>query len=82
MKYFYDTDLDFPKAWRECKAPNLSYQTSKYDEYFIKEGMLFKGIQLCIARSFMRLNLIKEKYSGGLDGHFEIDKIRTKFVEG
>ena len=36
--------------------------------------MLFKGIQLCIPRSSMRLNLIKEIHSGGLVGHFGIDK--------
>ena len=35
--------------------------------------MLFKGIQLCIPRSCMRLNLIKEKHSGGLARHFGID---------
>ena len=49
-------------------------QLSKYDEYFIQEGMLFKGIWLCIPRSHMRLNLIKEKHCGGLVGHFGIDK--------
>ena len=36
--------------------------------------MLFRGIQLCIPRSSMRLNLIKEKHSGSLVGHFAIDK--------
>ena len=36
--------------------------------------MLFKGIQLCIPRSAMRLNLIKEKHSGGLARHFGIDE--------
>ena len=46
---------------------------SKYDEYLIQEGMLFKGIQLFIPRSSMRLNLIKEKHFGGLAGHFGID---------
>ena len=36
--------------------------------------MLFKGIQLCIPKSSMRLNLIKEKHNGGLARHFGIDK--------
>ena len=36
--------------------------------------MLFKGIQLCIPRCSMSLNLIKEKHCGGLAGHFGIDK--------
>ena len=29
---------------------------------------------MCLPRSFTRLNLIKEKHSGGLAGHFGIDK--------
>ena len=69
MKELYDANPDFFEAWRECRAEN-----SKYDDYFIQEGMLFKGIQLCIPRSSMRLNLIKEKHSGGLARHFGIDK--------
>ena len=36
--------------------------------------MLFKGIQLCIPRGSMRENIMKEKHSGGLVGHFGIDK--------
>ena len=75
MKELYDVDLNFYEAWRECRAPNLIDHISKYNEYFIQEGMLFKGIQLCIPRSSMRVNLIKEKHSGGLAGHFAIDKM-------
>ena len=36
--------------------------------------MLFKGSQLCIPRSSMRENLIKEKHSVGMVGHFGQDK--------
>ena len=43
--------------------------------------MLFKGIQLCIPRSSMRVNLIKEKNSGGLAGHFGIDKTLSVLKE-
>ena len=75
MKELYDADLDFFEAWREYRAPNLTDHISKYDEYFIQEGMLFKGIQLCIPRSSMRLNLIKENHSSGLARHFRIDHI-------
>lgn len=39
-------------------------------EYLIQYGMFFKGNQLCIPRSSMRLNLIKEKHSGELARHF------------
>ena len=65
LKDLYDSDPDFSKMWRECRAPSLTGQLSKYDEYFIQEGILFRGIQLCIPRSSMRLNLIKEKHCGG-----------------
>jgi hypothetical protein len=54
---------------------------SKYDEYFIQEGMLFKGIQLCIPISSMRLNLIKKKHSGRLAEHFGIDKTLSLLKE-
>ena len=81
MKELYDVDPNFSKVWRECRVPNLTDHISKYDEYFIQEGMLFKGIQLCIPRSSMRLNLIKEKHSGGLAGHFGIDKTLSLLKE-
>ena len=81
MKELYDVDLDFSKMWRECRAPNLINHISKYDEYFIQEGMLFKGIQLCIPRSYMRVNLIKEKHSGGLARHFGNDKTLSLLKE-
>lgn len=74
MKDLYDTEPYFSEVWKECRAPNLLDQLSKYEDYFIQEGMMFKGIQLCISRGSMRVNLVKEKYSGGLDGHFGIVK--------
>ena len=36
--------VGFDETWKECKAPSLTEQPSKFDEYFIVEGMLFKGI--------------------------------------
>ena len=81
MKELYDAVPNFSKAWRECRTTNLTDHISKYDEYFIQEGMLFKGIQLCILRSSTRLNLIKEKHSGGLAGHFGIDKTLSLLKE-
>jgi hypothetical protein len=40
----------------------------------IQEGFMFKGNQLCIRKCSMRDNLLKEKHSGGLAGHFSHDK--------
>ena len=42
MKELYDSDPDFVEMWRECKAPSLIGQPSKYDEYFIQEGCCLK----------------------------------------
>ena len=81
MKEFYNVDLDFSKAWRECRAPNLRNHISMYDEYFIQKGMLFKDIQLCIPRCSIRLNLIKEKHSHGFTKHFTIDKTMSLLKE-
>ena len=81
MKELYEVDPDFFEVWRECRAQNLTNHISKYDEYFIQEGMLFKGIQLCIPRSSMRLNLIKKKHSVGLARHFGIDKTLSLLKE-
>jgi hypothetical protein len=43
-------------------------------KYLIPDGLLFKENQLCILKSSMRENLLKEKHSGGLAGHFGHDK--------
>ena len=44
IKELYDADPNFSEVWRECKAPNLIDHISQYDDYFIQEGMLLKGI--------------------------------------
>jgi hypothetical protein len=41
----------------------------------IQEGLLFRGHQLCIPKCSIRDNLLKEKHSGGLAGHFGHDKM-------
>jgi hypothetical protein len=44
----------------------------------IQDRLLFKGNQLCILNCSMRENLLKEKHSGGLAGHFGHDKTFAK----
>ena len=73
LKNLYPKDLDFSEVWKACKEPVVVDRT-KWLDYLIRDGMLFKGSQLCITRSSMRKNLIKEKHSGGMVGHFGRDK--------
>jgi hypothetical protein len=69
LKEMYKEDADFKEAYEECKNPLLG-DKSPWNEYLIKDGLLFKGSQLCILKFSMRYNLLKEKHSGGLAGHF------------
>jgi hypothetical protein len=44
----------------------------------IQDGLLFRGNQLCLPKCSMRENLLKEKHSRGLAGHFGHDKTFSK----
>jgi hypothetical protein len=70
LKDMYRDDSDFKDAYEACENPILR-DRSQWIEYLIQDGLLFKGNQLCILKSSMRENLLKEKHSGGLDGHFD-----------
>jgi hypothetical protein len=73
IKGMYQEDLYFKEAY-EAYANPLIRERSPWMEYLIQEGLLFKGSQLCISRFSMRDNLLKEKHSGGLAGHFGHEK--------
>ena len=73
LKELYEKDLDFKEAFEACRNPIL-LDRSKWLDYFVQEVLLFKRNQLCIPNFSMRENLIKEKHSGGLGGHFGADK--------
>ena len=81
LKDLYLKDPDFAKAWKACTEP-VTVDSYRWLDYLIQASMLFKGSQLCIPRSSMRENLIKEKHSGGMARHFGKDKtidIHTKY---
>jgi hypothetical protein len=80
LKEMYQDDPDFKEAYEATENPILR-DRSQWEEYMIHEGLLFKGNQLCIPKCSMRENLLKEKYSGGLAGHFGHDKTFTKLNE-
>jgi hypothetical protein len=73
MKELYAEDTDFAEAWKACKAP-WSIDRTPYLDFHIQEGFLFKNQSLCIPQSSLQLNLVREMHSGGLGGHFGIDK--------
>ena len=69
LKNLYLEDPDFVEAWKTCKEL-VTLDRTRWLYYLIQDGMLFKGSQLCIPRSSMRENLIKEKHSGRMERHF------------
>jgi hypothetical protein len=73
LKGMYREDPYFKEAHEACENPLLR-DISQWMEYLIQDGLLFKGSQLCILKCSMRDNLLKEKHSGGLVGHFGHDK--------
>jgi hypothetical protein len=80
LKDMYTDDLDFQEAYEVAGNPVLR-DIIHWDEYMIQEGLMFKGNQMCILKCSMRENLLKEKQSGGLAGHFGHDKTFTKLNE-
>jgi hypothetical protein len=80
LRNMYRDDPDFKEAYEAAENPVLRNR-SQWTEYMIQEGLLFKGNQLCIPKCSMRENLLKEKHSGGLAGHFGHDKTFSKLNE-
>lgn len=57
LKELYEKDLDFKETFEDC-GNHVLLDRSKWLDYFMQEGMLFKRNQLCIPNFFMRENLI------------------------
>ena len=69
----YKEDVDFRDIYATCENP-VTHNRSQWLDYMIQEGLLFKDSKLCILRCSLSENLIQEKHSGGLSGHFGQDK--------
>jgi hypothetical protein len=80
LRDMYRDDIDFKEAYEATEKPIIRDKI-QWTEYMIEEGLLFKGNQLCIPKCSMRENLLKEKHSGGLVGHFIHEKTFTKLNE-
>jgi hypothetical protein len=77
LKEMYRDDPDFKEAY-EASENSILRDITQWIEYMIQDGLLFRGNQLCIPKCSMRENLLKEKHSGGLAGHFGHDKTFSK----
>jgi len=73
LKDMYLEDVYFKEAYEACHNPILR-DRSPWMDFTLQEGLLFKGIKFCIPKCSMRENLLQEKHSGGLAGHFGNDK--------
>ena len=65
----YKEDVYFKDIYAACENP-VTHNRSQWLDYMLQEGLLFKNSNLCIPKFSMRENLIQEKHSGGLWGHF------------
>jgi hypothetical protein len=73
LKEMYQEDPNF-KEVDEAFENSLLREINQRMEYLIQNELLLKGSRLCILKCSMMDNLMKEKHSGGLDGHFGHDK--------
>jgi hypothetical protein len=80
LRDMYAGDAEFGEAYEAPENPVLR-DRSPWIEFLIQDGLLFKGNQLCIPDCSMRENLVREKHSGGLVGHFGHDKTFAKLSE-
>jgi hypothetical protein len=74
LEDMYKDVSDFKDAYEACENPVLRDKI-QWIENLIHDGLLFKGNQLCMPKSSMRENLLKEKHSGELGGHLGHEKI-------
>ena len=74
IKKLYATDDDFWEIVEQLNGSSIGRTSHVQGDYFLQDGYLFKGRQLCIPVSSMRENIIREFHSGGMAGHFGKDK--------
>ncbi|GJZ93670.1 RNA-directed DNA polymerase [Tanacetum coccineum] len=68
IKELYAIDEDFGNIWMELETKQHR------SEFILLYGYLFKGNRLCIPKSSLRIQLIKEVHAEGLSAHLGRDK--------
>ena len=64
LKELYENDEDFGDVWGKCQQTHTTVNS-----IYVQDGFLFRGNQLCIPKSSLREQIIKELHGGGLGGH-------------
>lgn len=73
LKKMYKDDKDLKEIY-EVYAQFFDSYHANFPEFLLQQGLLFKGSQFCVPKCSMKENIIKEKHSGSLGGHFALDK--------
>ncbi|GKE15209.1 RNA-directed DNA polymerase, partial [Tanacetum coccineum] len=68
IKELYANDEDFGNIWMELE--NKQHR----GEFILLDGYLFKGDRLCIPKTSLRIQLIKDVHAGGLSANIGRDK--------
>lgn len=73
MANMHKDDAEFKDIY--AAVQNLAvHNRSQWLDYLVQGSLLFKNNKLCIPKCSIRENIIKEKHSGGLSGHFREGK--------
>ncbi|XP_027158001.1 uncharacterized protein LOC113759619 [Coffea eugenioides] len=74
IKDIYAQDSDFGELYLSCKHTGQG-------KFFISDGYLFYANRLCIPHGSICELLVRESHSGGLMGHFGVDKTLAMLQE-
>ncbi|CAL2266529.1 unnamed protein product [Prunus armeniaca] len=68
---------EYAKGYGTCADFNSAYaklQQGKTSEFQLKDGLMYKGAQLCIPEKGDKLQLICETHTSKVTGHFGVEE--------